>query len=320
MIQWFDRNSHPRSWGPRVGAIGLGCMGMSWAYNPEDRDDDRSIAIIRRALSIGVTLIDTADIYRPFTNESLVGRAIAGRRTDVVLATKCGLEVQSVDPLQLARKGTAKHVRAAIDGTLKRLGTEYVDLYQLHRTDPAVPVAETWSAMAEVVAAGEARAIGMSEATFEELEIAHAIHNVTSLQSELSLWERRPFYNGVLDWCRDDAVGFIPFSPRAQGLLTGTVTREKITAGDMRRPDPRFTKDAIEQNLALVNRVRCVGDRNSAAPGQVALRWLPAQYEGSVPIPGTRGVDRLTENAAAVRLALSAADLAEFDALPPPAG
>ncbi|HEX3872992.1 MAG TPA: aldo/keto reductase [Solirubrobacteraceae bacterium] len=306
--------------GPSVGAIGLGCMGMSWAYNPEDRDDDRSIGVIHRAIDLGVTLIDTADVYGPFTNELLVGRALADRRDEVVLATKCGLEVRSIDPLEMVRNGRPEHVRAAIDASLDRLGTDHVDLYQLHRTDPDVPVAETWGAMAEVVAAGKAGAIGMSEATVDELDAAHAIHPVASLQSEFSLWERGPVDNGVLDWCRDHGAAFIPFAPLGRGFLTGQVTRATIPAGDFRDTNPRFATDAMDENFAIVDRVRAVADRHEAAPGQVALAWLLAQYDRMIPIPGTRRIDRLEENAAAARLELSADDLAELDALPAPAG
>lgn len=306
--------------GPLVGAIGLGCMGMSWAYNPEDRDDERSISVIHHAIDIGVTLIDTADAYGPYTNEQLVGKALKGRRAEVVLATKCGLEVRSLEPLEMARNGRPEHVRAAIDASLHRLGTEQVDLYQLHRTDPDVPLDETWGAMAEVVAAGKARAIGMSEATVEELEAARAIHPVASLQSEFSLWERGPVENGVLAWCRDHDAAFVPFAPLGRGFLTGRVTRQTITDGDMRGSNPRFTGAAMEQNLAIVARVRAVADRYHATPGQIALAWLLAQYDGVVPIPGTRRVERLTENAGAARLELSRDDLAELDALPAPAG
>ena len=306
--------------GPSVGAIGLGCMGMSWAYNPEDRDDDRSIRVIRRALELGVTLIDTADVYGPHTNERLVGRALEGHRAEAVLATKCGLEVRSIDPLEMARNGRPEHVRAAIDASLHRLGTDHVDLYQLHRTDPDVPLAETWGAMAEVVAAGKALAIGMSEASVDELEAAQAVHPVASLQSEFSLWERGPVTTGVLDWCRDHGVAFIPFAPLGRGFLTGQVTRETITAGDMRGTNPRFATDAIEQNFAIVDRVRAVADRHGAAPGQVAIAWLLAQYDRIVPIPGTRRIERLEENAAAALVDLSADDLAALDALPAPVG
>ena len=296
--------------GPPVGAIGLGCMGMSWAYNPEDRDDERSIGVIRHALDIGVTLIDTADAYGPFTNEQLVA----------VLATKCGLVVRSVEPMEIARDGHPEHVREAIDGSLKRLRTGHVDLFQLHRTDAEVPVEETWGAMAEAVGAGKARAIGMSEATVEELETAHAIHPVATLQSEFSLWERGPLENGVLAWCRAHGAAFLPYAPLGRGFLTGRVTRETFTTGDIRAANPRFTPEAMEQNRAIVDRVLEVAGRHDATPGQVALAWLLAQYDGVVPIPGTRRVERVAENAGAAHLVLSAEDLAELDALPAPAG
>jgi aryl-alcohol dehydrogenase-like predicted oxidoreductase len=306
--------------GPAVGAIGLGCMGMSWAYNPEDRDDDRSVSVIRRAIEIGVTLIDTADVYGPLTNEQLVGRALQGRREEVVLATKCGLEVRSVQPMQMARNGRPEHVRSAIDASLRRLDTDHIDLYQLHRTDPDVPVQETWGAMAELVAAGKVRAIGMSEATVEELTAAHAVHPVASLQSEFSLWERGPIVNGVLAWCREHDAAFIPYSPLGRGFLTGRVTRDTITAGDIRGSNPRFSEEAMAQNLGIVDRARSVAQRHDATPGQIALAWLLAQYDRVVPIPGTRRIERLIENAEAARVELDPEDLVELDALPAPAG
>ena len=261
--------------GPPVGAIGLGCMGMSWAYNPEDRDDKRSISVIRQALDIGVTLIDTADAYGPYTNEQLVGRALEGRRSDAVLATKCGLEVLSVEPMEIARNGRPEHVRTAIDASLERLGTDHVDLYQLHRTDPEVPVGETWGAMAEVVVAGKAHAIGMSEATVAELEAAQAIHPVASLQSELSLWERGPIDNGVLAWCRDRDAACIPFAPLGRGFLTGQVTRETITDGvaqELGRETMTFKRDvrklkelglteSLDTGYRLSPRARALGRR-----------------------------------------------------------
>ncbi len=225
-----------------------------------------------------------------------------------------------MQPLELVRNGRPEHVRAAIDASLQRLRTDHVDLYQLHRTDPEVPVQETWSAMAEAVSSGKARAIGMSEATVVELEAAQAIHPVASLQSEFSLWERGPVENGVLAWCREHGAAFIPFAPLGRGFLTGTVTGETITEGDMRGSNPRFTEEAMEQNQAILERVRAVAERNDATPGQVALAWLLAQYDRLVPIPGTRRIERLTENAGAARVELSAEDLNELDALPAPAG
>ena len=302
--------------GPQVGAMGLGCMGMSWAYTPDDRDDDRSIGVIHRAIELGVTLIDTADVYGPHTNEELVGRALRDHRDEVILATKCGLAVRSIEPMEIARDGRAEHVREAIDASLQRLGTDHVDLYQLHRVDPDVPLEETWGAMAEVVAQGKARAIGMSEATVAELETAQAIHPVSSLQSELSLFERGAQAD-VLPWCIEHGVAFIPYSPLGRGFLTGQVTRETITrGGDMREHNPRYSEENMEHNLALVDRCREVAERHDATPGQVALAWVLAQGERVVPIPGTRREERLTENAGAAWLELSADDLAALDATP----
>jgi aryl-alcohol dehydrogenase-like predicted oxidoreductase len=305
--------------GPEVGAIGLGCMGMSWAYNPEDRDEQRSVDTIHRAVDLGVTLIDTADIYGPFTNEELVGKALEGRRDQVVLATKCGLEVESIEPMKIRRNGRPEHVREAIDASLQRLGTDHVDLYQLHRVDPEVPVEETWAAMAEVVDQGKARAIGMSEATVAELNAAHAIHPVATLQSELSLFERGAL-EGTLPWCEERGVAFIPYSPLGRGFLTGQVTRETFTRGDVRAGNPRFGEEAMEKNFAIVDGIRAVAERHDATPGQVALAWLLGRYERMVPIPGTRRPERLEENAGAAGLELSAEDVAELEGLPAPEG
>lgn len=303
-----------------AGAIGLGCMGMTWAYDQSNRDDERSIEVIRRALDLGVTLIDTADMYGPYTNEQLVGRALEGRRDEAVLATKCGLVVDDPETFAMHRDGSAEYVREAIDASLARLGTDHVDLYQLHRTDPDVPVEETWGAMAEVVAAGKARAIGMSEATVEELDRAQAIHPVASLQSELSLWTRGPL-DDVVPWCREHDAAFIPFSPLGRGFLTGAITsRTTFGEGDFRGRNPRFTAEAVDANQAIVERVREVAARIGATPGQVALAWCLAQYDQVLPIPGTRRVERLEENAAAARLELSAEDMADLDSLPPAAG
>lgn len=302
--------------GPVVGAIGLGCMGMTWAYAPSERDERRSIHVIHRALELGVTLIDTADMYGPYTNEELVGRALADRREQAVLATKVGLIVEQALPeIKMRRDGRPEHVRAAIDASLRRLQTDHVDLWQLHRVDPEVPVEETWGAMAEAVAAGKARAIGMSEATLDELERAHAIHTVASLQSEFSLWTRDPL-DGVLPWCAEHGAAFIPFSPLGRGFLTGSVTSANFEQGDFRAGLPRFTDEAMARNMELVERVRAVAARHDATAGQVALAWVLAQGSHVVPIPGTRRLTYLEENAAAARLQLTADDLAELDALP----
>jgi aryl-alcohol dehydrogenase-like predicted oxidoreductase len=305
--------------GFEVGAIGLGCMGMTWAYNTASRDDERSTAVIQRAIDLGETLIDTADVYGPFTNEEVVGRALAGRRDEVVLATKVGLVVEDLETLTLARDGRPEHVRDGIDASLRRLQTDHVELYQLHRVDEKVPVEETWGAMAEVVAAGKARAIGMSEATVEQLDRAHAIHPVASVQSELSVWTRDRL-GDVLPWCREHDVAFIPFAPLGRGYLTGTITSASFDERDFRARNPRFTRAALQANLAIVERVRAVAERVGATPAQVALAWVLAQDELVVPIPGTTKVERVEENAGAAFVSLSASDLDELDAVPATVG
>ena len=302
--------------GPEVGAIGLGCMGMSWAYGAGERDDAQSREVLRRALDLGVTLIDTADVYGPFTNEELVGSGLAGRRDEAVLATKCGLVVGDGG---IGRNGRPEHVRAAIDASLQRLGTDRVDLWQLHRVDPDVPVEETWGAMAEQVAAGKALALGMSEVGVDELARAHAVHPVATVQSELSLWTRDPLAE-VLPWCRDHGAGFLPFSPLGRGFLTGTVGEGSFDGSDFRARNPRFTAEAMAANTTLVDVVRAVAERVGGTPAQVALAWVLAQGEHVVPIPGTKKLGYLEQNAAAADLVLSAQDLAELDALPAPVG
>lgn len=302
--------------GPQVGAIGLGCMGMSWAYTPAERDDDRSVALIHAAIDAGVTLIDTADVYGPFHNETLVGRALAGRRDEVTLATKVGLVTEGAGhPVE--RDGRPEHVRSAVEASLQRLGTDVIDLYQLHRVDELVPVAETWGAMAELVSAGLVRAIGMSEVDVATLEQAQAIHPVATVQSELSLWTRDPL-SEVLPWCAAHGTGFIPFSPLGRGFLTGTMPT--VAADDFRSGLPRFTEQAQAANQVIVDEVRAVAQRLGATPAQVALAWCLAQGENVVPIPGTRRLERLAENAAAAGVVLDVGTLAALDALPAPVG
>jgi aryl-alcohol dehydrogenase-like predicted oxidoreductase len=302
--------------GPVVGAVGLGCMGMSWAYGADQRDDDVSVQVVHEALELGVTLIDTADVYGPFTNEELVGRALRGRRDDAVLATKVGLVAGEGG---MTRDGSPEHVRAGIDASLQRLGVDVVDLWQLHRVDEDVPVEETWGAMAEAVHAGKVRFLGMSEVGVAELEKAHAIHPVTTVQSELSLWTRDPLAE-VLPWCAAHGVGFLPFSPLGRGFLTGTVTPGTFGSDDFRARNPRFTDAAMTANAALVERVKDVGVRVGATPAQVALAWVLAQGEGVVPIPGTKKLRYLEDNAGAADVRLSEQDLADLDALPAPVG
>jgi len=294
-------------------------MGMTWAYGAADRDEAASIATIHRALELGVTLLDTADMYGPFTNEELVGRAIAGRRDEVVLATKCGLEVEDAGEYVLRRNGRPEHVRSAIDGSLRRLGTDFVDLYQLHRVDPEVPLEDTWGAMAELVAQGKVGAIGMSEVSVAELERAQAVHPVASVQSEGSLWTREAFAE-VVPWCAEHGAAFLPFAPLGRGFLTGALTSQAFPSGDFRKNNPRFQPEAMDANAALVEMVKRVAARLDATPAQVALAWLLAQGEHVLPIPGTKKRVRLEENAAAAALALSAEDLVDLDAMPDPVG
>jgi len=305
--------------GRTTGRIGLGCMGMTWAYGAGERDEAESTATIRRALELGVTLLDTADMYGPFTNEELVGRAIASRRDEVVLATKCGLVVEDEAEYVLRRDGRPEHVRSAVEGSLRRLGTDFIDLYQLHRVDPEVPLEETWGAMAELVQAGKVGAIGMSEVGVDELDRAHAIHPVASVQSEGSLWTRDAFAE-VVPWCAAHSAAFLPFAPLGRGFLTGALTPQKFPSGDFRKNNPRFQPEAMDANAALVETVKAVAARRDATPAQVALAWLLAQGDHIVPIPGTKRRSRVEENAAAATLSLSPEDLAELDALPEPVG
>ncbi len=304
--------------GIEVGAIGLGCMGMSWAYGPADQEE--SIAVVRRALDLGCTLVDTADMYGPFTNEELVGRAVAGRRDEVILATKCGNVVHDVETFEIQRDGSPEHIRTACEGSLRRLGVETIDLYYLHRVDPKVPVEESVGAMAELVRAGKVRALGLSETDVETLERARAIHPIAALQSELSLWTRDPL-GDVLPWCRQHDVAFVPFAPLGRGFLTGRYrSADAFEERDFRARNPRFQEEALRQNLGLADRVREVAERLGATPGQVALAWVLAQGPQVIPIPGTKRLAYLEENAAAAEVVLGEGDVAELDALPAAAG
>ena len=292
-------------------------MGMTYAYDQDRRDDELSVAVIHRALDLGVNLLDTSDVYGPHTNEELVGRALVGRRDDAVVATKCGL-VFSAD-LAHTRNGSPDYVRAACDASLRRLGTDVIDLYQLHRVDPEVPVEETWGAFAELVAAGKVRAIGLSEVAVEQLESCHAVHPVASVQSELSLWTR-DYLDDVLPWCRDHDVAFLPFSPLGRGFLTGALAPRDFASDDFRSRLPRFAPEAMAANQAIVDGVRTVANAHGVSPAQVALAWVLAQGSNVVPIPGTKRVERLEENAAAADIVLAADDLAALAALPAPEG
>jgi aryl-alcohol dehydrogenase-like predicted oxidoreductase len=314
--------------GPQVGVVGLGCMGMTHAYDLETpRADEQSVAVIHQALDLGVNLIDTADVYGPHTNEELVGRALADRRDRAVLATKVGLVWDDPEAAAtgtsspgVGRNGRPEYVRASIDGSLRRLQTDHVDLYQLHRIDPEVPIEETWGAMAEVVAAGKARQIGLSEVTVGEIERAQAIHPVASVQSELSLWTR-DVLDDVLPYCAQHGIAFLAFSPLGRGFLAGRfASSDELPTEDFRRGLPRFQPDALRQNQRIVERVRAAAERLGATPAQVALAWVLAQGDNVIPIPGTKTPRYLAENAAAAALRLSAADLAELDGIPAPVG
>lgn len=304
--------------GHTVGPIGLGCMGMTWAYGTGDTTPADHVRVIHRALDLGATLIDTADVYGPFTNEALVGEALVGHRARAFLATKVGLRTGADHAI--TRDGRPAHVRASIDASLTRLRTDAVDLYQLHRVDPEVPIEETWGAMAEVVRAGKARAIGLSEVTLDELARAQRIHPVASVQSELSLWTRD--HLAVVARCAALGIAFLAYSPLGRGFLTGRFTSTAdLEADDWRRRNPRFRDDAtVQANLGLVEQVKAVAHKHGRTPGQIALAWTLAQGATVIPIPGTRKLARLEENIGASAVTLDAADRAILDALPAATG
>ncbi|MGZ6705567.1 MAG: aldo/keto reductase [Solirubrobacteraceae bacterium] len=300
--------------GLEVSAQGLGCMGMSEFYG--GRDEEEAVRTIHRALDLGVGFLDTADMYGPFTNEKLVGRAIAGRREEVVLATKFANERRE-DGSWIGINGSPEYVHAACDASLRRLGVDHIDLYYQHRVDKTVPIEETVGAMADLVAAGKVRHLGLSEASPDTIRRAHATHPITALQTEYSLWSRDP-EDDILPTCRELGIGFVAYSPLGRGFLSGRFRRpEDVPEGDSRRNMPRFQGDNFAQNLRLVDRVEEIAHEKDVAAGQLALAWVLAQGDDIVPIPGTKRVAYLEENAAADDITLTAGELARIDEAAP---
>ena len=302
------------SGGLRVSALGLGCMGMSEFYG--EADEDESLATIGRALDLGVTLLDTADIYGPYTNEELVGRAIRGKRDRVVIATKFGI-VRSEDPAFRGINGRPEYVRRSCEASLKRLGTDRIDLYYQHRVDPDVPIEETVGAMARLVEDGKVRFLGLSEAGPETIRRAHAEHPIAALQTEYSLWSREP-EDEILPTVRELGIGFVPYSPLGRGFLTGRFrTIDDLPEDDYRRHSPRFQGENFAKNLELVARIEEIARTRGCTPAQLALAWVLAQGDDLVPIPGTKRRNYLEENLGALRVDLTADDLARIDEVAP---
>jgi aryl-alcohol dehydrogenase-like predicted oxidoreductase len=293
-----------------VPALGLGCMGMSEFYG--QGDDEESIGVIRRALDLGCTLLDTADMYGPFTNERLVGRAIAGRRDEVILATKFGNERRE-DGSRVGINGRPEYVRSACDASLRRLGVDHIDLYYQHRVDTTVPIEETVGAMGELVDAGKVRHLGLSEAAPQTIRRAAATRTITALQTEYSLWSRDP-EEEILGTVRELGIGFVAYSPLGRGFLTGSITSlDDLADDDFRRHNPRFSEENLRHNLELVDRVKELASRKDVTPGQIALAWVLAQGDDIVAIPGTKRRKYLEENVAAADVTLDADELSWLD-------
>jgi aryl-alcohol dehydrogenase-like predicted oxidoreductase len=302
-----------------VSRIGLGAMGMSYGYTGAGSDDAESIRAVHRALDLGVTLIDTAEIYGPYINEELIGRAIKGRRDEVVLATKFGL-ISHANASTWTPDGSPANIRAAVEGSLRRLNTDHIDLYYQHRVDPNTLIEETVGALAELVGEGKVGHIGLSAAGVDTIRRAHAVYPITALQSEYSLWTRDP-ESAVLPLLRELHIGFVPYSPLGRGFLAGTIrSTDQFDGNDFRATNPRFTGENFRANLIIADEVQAIAAETGATPAQVAIAWLLTQGNDIAPIPGTKRVSRVEENAAADCVELTTEQLSKLDNLTPPAG